>query len=486
MLHNKILKTNTLHVLDIFLSLSHFIFSEQLQLKRLQNEESWKQRKQYLMWLIIILVLIALTYYYYTYQPSKKNMSSQQRPVQTKNSKKQDTNDPAAASSSKREQTKENEKKKDSKLKSKSSSQKKSNTQTKKPNPSPKSPPTGSGKPPPTGSSKPPPTGSSKPPPTGSGKPPPTGSSKPPPTGSSKPPPTGSSKPPPTGSGKPPPTGSSKPPPTGSGKPPPTGSGKPPPTGSSKPPKDDSLLKKKITDLPILRRPIPPADSDRPLIMEILAADDLLADKQYQKAVDKFDAILNRFKQSPRGLLGKALSLEGLGKRKKSPKLVDKAIDLYYQVGFDSFLANDDIKMAALVQLVSCSKSRNKENMAIKALEKIVEMEPEYEAYVMKLSQAYISSGKLAEAKQLLNKLVTKDPNNVLVAASLGYIFYKENNCTGALPWLLYGISEGTNVVPESGKLYLYAGECLTKLRRPEEVCYYYILINNKFSPNVK
>ena len=442
MLHNKILKTNTLHVLDIFLSLSHFIFSEQLQLKRLQNEESWKQRKQYLMWLIIILVLIALTYYYYTYQPSKKNMSSQQRPVQTKNSKKQDTNDAAAAaSSSKREQTKGNEKKKDSKLKSKSSSeqsQKKSNTQTKKPNPSPKSPP------------------------------------------------TGSSKPPPTGSSKPPPTGSSKPPPTGSGKPPPTGSGKPPPTGSSKPPKDDSLLKKKITDLPILRRPIPPADSDRPLIMEILAADDLLADKQYQKAVDKFDAILNRFKQSPRGLLGKALSLEGLGKRKKSPKLVDKAIDLYYQVGFDSFLANDDIKMAALVQLVSCSKSRNKENMAVKALEKIVEMEPEYEAYVMKLSQAYISSGKLAEAKQLLNKLVTKDPNNVLVAASLGYIFYKENNCTGALPWLLYGISEGTNVVPESGKLYLYAGECLTKLRRPEEVCYYYILINNKFSPNVK
>lgn len=249
----------------------------------------------------------------------------------------------------------------------------------------------------------------------------------------------------------------------------PTDSKTPPPTPPTPNDENNDLLNTKITDLPILRRPVPPSDPDRPLIMEILEGDDYLKAQNYPVALEKFNAVLKRFKQSPRGLLGKALALEGLAKKKESSKLMDKAIDLFYSLSFESQLASNDFKLAGLISLAECSERRGKVTMVIKALEKAVALEPSHERYSVKLAQAYMKGDKHDKALELLLKVVSKWPENTLAHANLGYLYYRERNYSQALPHLLRGLLENKEI-QKSGKFYLYTGETLTRLNKSDEV----------------
>ena len=245
---------------------------------------------------------------------------------------------------------------------------------------------------------------------------------------------------------------------------------KSPSTGSGKKSRDPNKpIQIKKSDVPILRRPVPPSDPDRPLIIEILSADNALREGKFSDALGKFNEILKRFKQSPRGLLGKALALNGLSKQKNDMKMLDNAIDLYYNIGFESFLASDDIKVSALVQLADCSERRQKPNMLIKALKKALEIDPTHEVCGIKLGLAYMKNNEIEKAKKVFQNVITKWPKNSLAQANLGYILFEEKNYRAALPLLLNGLMEN-EAVRNNGRFYLYAGEAMTKLNRSKEV----------------
>ena len=245
---------------------------------------------------------------------------------------------------------------------------------------------------------------------------------------------------------------------------------KSPSTGSGKKSRDPNKpVQIKKSDIPILRRPVPPSDPDRPLIIEILSADNALREGKFSDALGKFNEILKRFNQSPRGLLGKALALDGLSKQKNDMKILDNAIDLYYNVGFESFLASDDIKVSALVQLADCSERRQKPNMLIKALKKALEIDPNHEVCGIKLGLAYMKNNEMGKAKKVLQNVISKWPKNSLAQANLGYILFEEKNYRAALPLLLNGLIEN-EAVRKNGRFYLYAGEAMTKLNRSKEV----------------
>ena len=245
---------------------------------------------------------------------------------------------------------------------------------------------------------------------------------------------------------------------------------KSPSAGSRKQSRDPNKpIEIKKSDIPILRRPVPPSDPDRPLIIEILSADNALREGKFSDALAKFNEILKQFKQSPRGLLGKALALDGLSKQKNDMKMLDNAMDLYYNVAFESFLTSDDIKLSALVQLADCSERRQKPNMLIKALKQALEIDPNHEVCGIKLGLAYMKNNEMAKAKKVLQNVISKWPKNSLAQANLGYILFEEKNYRAALPLLLNGLMEN-EAVRKNGQFYLYAGEAMTKLNRTKEV----------------
>ena len=101
-----------------------------------------------------------------------------------------------------------------------------------------------------------------------------------------------------------------------------------------------------LSNIRLLRRPVPAEDADRPYIIEILNGDNLLVEGRYSEGLEKFNEVLKMFPQSPRGLYGKGETLRGMAEQKSSNKLMDTAI-AFYQDAADSFLASKDLKVGA-------------------------------------------------------------------------------------------------------------------------------------------
>ena len=228
-----------------------------------------------------------------------------------------------------------------------------------------------------------------------------------------------------------------------------------------------------IAEIPILRRPVPPSDPDRPYIIDILTGDNLINDGKYNDAVQTFNTILKQFPQSPRASYGKAVALDHLAEQKKKLKLQDTAMDFYYNVAFESSIASDDLKLNALIRLADRAHHREKFGLEIKALMKASEMEPTNLRYATKLGIAYLRAKKTDEAKAQLQETIEKWPEeSTLARANLGYVYYMEGQCEEALPLLMAGIDSNDASVSGNPKFYSYAGNCLVKLNRSSEVSF--------------
>lgn len=263
----------------------------------------------------------------------------------------------------------------------------------------------------------------------------------------------------------------------GKGSRPPASQQQQPPAGAGarRRPKEEPKQRKSSTveevdlsSVRLLRRPISPSDPDRPHIIEILSADNLLEADRFNDAIEKFNEILKRFPQSPRALLGKAQALEGLSRAKKSNKLLDTAIE-FYEKASTEVTSNDDIKTAAFSLLAGAAEARGRREVEIRALEKLYKLKEEAPAYAVRLGLAHLRQEAPKKAKPYFRKFLESSPESAFAKGHLGFILFSEGQYEEALPLLLEGIhnepSLGTNP-----KFYLYAGEALSRLRRADEV----------------
>ena len=221
----------------------------------------------------------------------------------------------------------------------------------------------------------------------------------------------------------------------------------------------------------ILRRPVPPADVDRPHILDILYGDNLLQAYQYSDALEKFNMILKKFPQSPRALYGKALTLSYMAEAKQSNKLLDSAIEFFYKCGIDeeSLLAPEDVRIAALEGLSEAASKRGKHTFVLRALQRLSELQPDNVRYANQLGSAFLAAGQTKKARAQFKAAVKNFTENHFAKAQLGFVLYTEKKFDEALPLLLEGI-RNSELVKANPKFYLYTGDTLTHLNRTEEV----------------
>ena len=224
-----------------------------------------------------------------------------------------------------------------------------------------------------------------------------------------------------------------------------------------------------LNDIPLLKRPIPPSDSDRPYIIEILTATTLLEDKKYWEALERFNSILKTFKQSPRALYGKAVTLYYMAMEKRSNELLDTSIDFFYQVGIESFLTPEDIRISALLQLSDLARKHAKPQLSVKALEKLCSIKSDNSSYANMLGVSYLVAGNSRKAKAQFKKVLKKFPDNYYAKAHIGFVLYSDKQFEEALPLLLEGLRNDPDI-KTNPRFYLYAGESLTRLNRSDEV----------------
>ncbi len=238
---------------------------------------------------------------------------------------------------------------------------------------------------------------------------------------------------------------------------------------TNNPKKSTKPTEKKQKKPRLLQKPFSPADPDKPYLIEILHADNLLEANEYTLALQSFNDILKKFPQSPRSLYGKAVTLSKMAEEKKSNKLMDTALEFYKKIGLETFIGEVDFRVAALVELADRAYERGKAALSIKALEKLVSLKEDNLLFSNRLGLGYIADGKLKKAKTHFKNHLENFTDDHFASAQLGYVLYSEKRYEQALPLLLDGIrnDEGVKVNP---KFYLYAGESLTKLNRSDEV----------------
>ena len=219
----------------------------------------------------------------------------------------------------------------------------------------------------------------------------------------------------------------------------------------------------------VLRQPIPVDDPDRPHMMDIMTADNLVVGRKYQEALERFNAILSLFPQSPRALFGKGITLYHMAEEKRSNKLKDSAIDFFRKAGLESPISSETIRVAALTAMADRAWERGKQQLAIRGMEKLVELRSEDMMYANKLGMFYLIQGNTRKAKSHFKKAVVKFEGNHFGQAQLGYLLYREKHYEQALPLLMEGIRQDADV-RNNGHFYNYAGDTLTRLNRSEEV----------------
>ena len=220
----------------------------------------------------------------------------------------------------------------------------------------------------------------------------------------------------------------------------------------------------------ILRQPILVDDPDRPYAIDLVAADNLLIDKNYPEALEQLNAILSKFPQSPRAQFGKGITLSHMAREKKSLKLLDSAIDFFRAAGLDSIIASESIRVASLVAMVDKAEERGKGQLALRGMEKLVELRSDNVVYANQLGMLYLKHGKEKKAKAQFKKNVERFEDDYYGQAQLGYILYMEKHYEKALPLLINGIRNNKDI-RRSGSFYNYAGDTLTRLNRSQEVC---------------
>ena len=223
----------------------------------------------------------------------------------------------------------------------------------------------------------------------------------------------------------------------------------------------------------LLRRPVSPSDPDRPYIVQVLSGDNLLRDERWSTALEKFNEILKMFPASPRAIYGKAVALENLAREKKSNKLMDTAIDFYQKAGMETFQAKEDLKIASLMRLADLSSEQSQHQLSLKALEKLQEIRGRSYTIDNKIGLAHLAAGSNKKAKTHFLKVAEEYPENLFAKAHVGFILFLEKRYEEALPLLLEGIHRDASI-KTNAKFYLYAGECLMRLNRMEEVSWGY------------
>lgn len=222
-------------------------------------------------------------------------------------------------------------------------------------------------------------------------------------------------------------------------------------------------------DTPLLQRPIPPGDPDRPYIIEFLAGEKFTRNGRYNEALERYNDVLKRFPQSPRAMYGKGLTLELQAKEKKSNKLTDMAIDFMSKVGFESFLAPEAFKESALLKVAELAQARGKYPLLVRTLERLYEMFPTDQWYANKLGVAYVNEQNTKKAKAHFQKVRRAFPEDYFAAAHLGLVLMSEGKHEKAVPLLLEGLQYDEEI-KSNPKFYLYAGASLTALGNIEEV----------------
>ncbi|CAH0562591.1 unnamed protein product [Brassicogethes aeneus] len=185
-------------------------------------------------------------------------------------------------------------------------------------------------------------------------------------------------------------------------------------------------------------------------------------------AIKLFDDILQQFPSSPRSLYGKAQALDALADQKRSNELLQKALDLYLEVLNDKKTTNTLFKVVA-ERAIKRLRFIGQYRKAISVQNALIEKFPDISEYSNELAVTYLTVNRIPEARVILQKVLSKWPNDGFALVHYGFILKTvDDNLVDGIQFLQKGIQTNHKGVID-GRFFFHLGDALTRVGKNDE-----------------
>ncbi|KFQ21307.1 Aspartyl/asparaginyl beta-hydroxylase, partial [Mesitornis unicolor] len=210
---------------------------------------------------------------------------------------------------------------------------------------------------------------------------------------------------------------------------------------------------------------------DKTIKAELDAAEKLRKKGKVEEALRAFEALVNRYPQSPRARYGKAQSEDDLAEKMRSNEILQKAINTYDEVVTLPNVPSDLIKLS-LKREADRQQFLGRMRGSLITLQKLVQLFPSDTSFKNDLGVGYLLIGDNSNARKVYEEVLSLAPNDGFAKVHYGFILKAENKIAESIPYLKEGLESG-DPGTNDGRFYFHLGDALQRMGDKEAYKWY-------------
>ncbi|XP_073691849.1 aspartyl/asparaginyl beta-hydroxylase isoform X3 [Garra rufa] len=200
---------------------------------------------------------------------------------------------------------------------------------------------------------------------------------------------------------------------------------------------------------------------DQTIKSEINAAEKLRKKGKIDESLRAFEALIQKFPQSPRCRYGKAQAEDDLAEKMRSNDMLLKAVNTYREVA-ELPDAPPDLIKATLKRRADRLQFLGRTRGSLATLEKLVQIFPEDISIKNDLGVAHLLMGDNKGAKRIYEEVLDRAPHDGFAKVHYGFILKSENKIAESIPYLREGLESGEPGT-DDGRFYFHLGDALQR-----------------------
>ncbi|XP_052416166.1 aspartyl/asparaginyl beta-hydroxylase isoform X6 [Carassius gibelio] len=200
---------------------------------------------------------------------------------------------------------------------------------------------------------------------------------------------------------------------------------------------------------------------DKTIKSEINAAEKLRKKGKLEESLHAFEALVQKFPQSPRCRYGKAQAEDDLAEKMRSNEMLLKAVNSYREVAELPDVPPDLVK-ATLKRCADRQQFLGRTRGSLATLEKLVQIFPEDISLKNDLGVAHLLLGDNKGAKRIYEEVLARAPHDGFAKVHYGFILKSENKIAESIPYLREGLETGEPGT-DDGRFYFHLGDALQR-----------------------
>uniref|UniRef100_A0A8C2EM71 Un-named hu7910 n=1 Tax=Cyprinus carpio TaxID=7962 RepID=A0A8C2EM71_CYPCA len=180
-----------------------------------------------------------------------------------------------------------------------------------------------------------------------------------------------------------------------------------------------------------------------------------------EESLRAFEALVQKFPQSPRCRYGKAQAEDDLAEKKRSNEMLLKAVNSYREVAELPDVPPDLVK-ATLKRCADRQQFLGRTRGSLATLEKLVQIFPEDISLKNDLGVAHLLLGDNKGAKRIYEEVLARAPHDGFAKVHYGFILKSENMIAESIPYLREGLETGEPGT-DDGRFYFHLGDALQR-----------------------